>query len=88
MMAKGGASLAPLHGNAEVIPAATLEAMNARLDQIHWGLYRVEINESPPANYLTPHLRCSRADLRKAQKLSMLCPTGFLQPKEDICGGR
>ena len=50
-MAKGGASLAPLHGNEAVIPEATLDAMNERLDQINQGLYRVEINESPPANY-------------------------------------
>jgi basic membrane protein A len=49
-MAKGGASLAPLHGNEAKIPEATLDAMNARLDQINQGLYRVEINESPPAN--------------------------------------
>jgi hypothetical protein len=49
MMAKGGASLAPFHGNDAVIPAATLEAMNARLDQIHRGPYRVAINEAPLA---------------------------------------
>jgi hypothetical protein len=49
-MAKGGASLAPLHGNEAVIPEATLDAMNERLDQINRGLYRVAINEAPPAN--------------------------------------
>jgi basic membrane lipoprotein Med (substrate-binding protein (PBP1-ABC) superfamily) len=51
MMARGGASLAPLHGNDAKIPAATLDAMNARLDQIHRGLYRVAIDETPPASY-------------------------------------
>jgi len=33
------------------LPEPTLDAMNERLDQISRGLYRVEINESPPANY-------------------------------------
>lgn len=51
MMAKGGASLAPFHGNDAVIPKETLDATNDRLDQIDQGLYRVAINESPPANY-------------------------------------
>jgi basic membrane lipoprotein Med (substrate-binding protein (PBP1-ABC) superfamily) len=51
MMAKGGPSLAPFHGNDAVIPKETLDATNDRLDQIDQGLYRVAINESPPANY-------------------------------------
>jgi len=50
MMAVGGASLAPFHGNDAVIPKQTLDAMNERLDQINQGLYRVAIDESPPAN--------------------------------------
>ena len=49
-MARGGASLAPFHGNNAVIPAATLDAINARLDQIHQGLFRVAIDETPPAS--------------------------------------
>ena len=51
MMAKGGASLAPFHGNDAAIPKETLDATNDRLDQIDQGLYRVAINESPPADY-------------------------------------
>jgi basic membrane protein A len=51
MMGKSGASLAPFHGNDAKIPKATLDAMNARLDQIKQGQYRVEINEAPPASY-------------------------------------
>ena len=51
MMAKGGASLAPFHGNDAVIPKETLDATNDRLGQIDQGLYHVDINESPPANY-------------------------------------
>jgi len=51
MMAKGGASLAPFHGNDAKIPKQTLDAMNERLDHINQGLYRVAINEAPPANY-------------------------------------
>jgi basic membrane protein A len=51
MMARGGASLAPFHGNDAKIPLATLDAMNARLDQINRGLHRVAIDEAPPASY-------------------------------------
>jgi basic membrane protein A len=51
MMAKGGASLTPFHGNDAVIPKETLDATNDRLGQIDQGLYHVDINESPPANY-------------------------------------
>jgi basic membrane lipoprotein Med (substrate-binding protein (PBP1-ABC) superfamily) len=50
MMTRGGASLAPFHGNDAKIPQPTLDAMNQRLDQISQGLYHVAINEAPPAN--------------------------------------
>ncbi len=49
MMAKGGASLAPFHDLDKQIPAATMELLKKRQDEIAKGLYRVDIAEAMPA---------------------------------------
>lgn len=54
MMAKGGASLAPLHGFEETLDADLIEMVMAREAEILSGLFRVPINEEPPANSVIP----------------------------------
>lgn len=49
MMGKGGAALAPYHGLDAKIPAATLELVKQRQNEIQKGLYRVNIDEAAPA---------------------------------------
>ena len=49
MMAKGGASMAPFHDLDKQIPAATMELVKKRQDEIAKGLYRVDIAEAMPA---------------------------------------
>lgn len=50
MVAKGGASLAPLHATESKIPAELLAKVREREQQIASGLFRVDINEvQPPA---------------------------------------
>lgn len=48
MMALGGATLAPYHGNDSKIPAATLEAVKAKEEAIKTGMFRVPIDEAQP----------------------------------------
>ena len=48
MMAKGGASLAPLHGFEESLPAEVVELVRQRESEILGGLFRVPINEETP----------------------------------------
>jgi len=48
MMAKGGASLAPLHGFEKVLPAAVIELVQKREQEIKSGLFRVPIAEEAP----------------------------------------
>ena len=48
MMAKGGASLAPLHGFEETLPADVIELVRQREQEILDGLFRVPINEETP----------------------------------------
>ena len=48
MMAKGGASLAPLHGFEETLPADVVELVRQRESEIMGGLFRVPINEETP----------------------------------------
>ena len=48
MMAKGGASLAPLHGFADTLDAGLVELVQTREEEILSGLFRVPINEEEP----------------------------------------
>ena len=48
MMAKGGASLAPLHGFEKVLPAAVIDLVQKREQEIKSGLFRVPIAEEAP----------------------------------------
>ena len=48
MMAKGGASLAPLHGFEETLPADLVALVRQRESEILDGLFRVPINEETP----------------------------------------
>lgn len=48
MMAKGGASLAPLHGFEETLPGDLVELVRQREQEILNGLFRVPINEETP----------------------------------------
>ncbi len=48
MMAKGGSSLADLHGFAETLDPALIELVEGREAEILNGLYRVPINEEAP----------------------------------------
>ena len=50
MMAKGGASLAPLHGFENVLPAAVIELVRQREQEIMSGLFRVPIAEEAPVS--------------------------------------
>lgn len=52
MMAKGGASLAPLHGFEEILPEELVEMVMTREQEILDGLYRVDINEQPPSEFV------------------------------------
>ena len=49
MWAKGGATLAPYHGNEDKIPADLLEKVETRKTEIETGLFRVDIDEAQPA---------------------------------------
>jgi basic membrane protein A and related proteins len=48
MMAKGGSSLAPLHGLDSKIPADLISLVNQKEDQIKSGMFRVDIDEHVP----------------------------------------
>lgn len=48
-MVKGGASLAPYHGNDAKIPQDVRDLVKARQDEIISGKFRVDINEGAPA---------------------------------------
>src|SRR5690606_9642681 len=48
MMAKGGASLAPLHGFEQSLPADLISLVRQRESEILGGLFRVPINEETP----------------------------------------
>jgi basic membrane lipoprotein Med (substrate-binding protein (PBP1-ABC) superfamily) len=48
LMVKGGASLAPYHGNDSKIPADVLALVKQKQDAIVSGQFRVDINEAPP----------------------------------------
>ncbi len=48
MMAKGGASLAPLHGFEQSLPADLIALVRQRESEILGGLFRVPINEETP----------------------------------------
>lgn len=50
MMAKGGASLAPLHGFEAKLPKEVVDLVMKRQDEILKGKFRVEINEKAPAD--------------------------------------
>lgn len=50
MVAKGGATLAPLHGVEEKIPADLIENVNSKFDAIKAGLFRVDIDEHIPTS--------------------------------------
>jgi basic membrane protein A and related proteins len=50
MMAKGGASLAPLHDFEQSLDPEVWEMVQTREQEIMDGLFRVNINEEPPAN--------------------------------------
>lgn len=50
MVAKGGAFLADFHGMDAKVPAEVLEKVKAREQEIKDGLFRVDINENPPAS--------------------------------------
>lgn len=50
MMAKGGASLAPLHGFEQSLPADVIELVRQRENEIMTGLFRVPINEETPTS--------------------------------------
>ena len=49
MFAKGGAYLAPFHGNDSKIPADILKKVQDTEDSIKTGAFRVDINEAEPA---------------------------------------
>jgi hypothetical protein len=49
MVAKGGASLAPLHDMESKIPAELLATVKQREQEIKDGLFRVNIAEETPA---------------------------------------
>ncbi len=49
-MAKGGATLAPLHGWDSKLPAAVLAAVKQKQQDIMDGNFRVNVNENTPAN--------------------------------------
>ena len=49
MMAQGGASLAPFHGNDSKIPADVLAAVKAKEEAIKSGMFRVPIDEAQPS---------------------------------------
>jgi basic membrane protein A and related proteins len=49
MVAKGGASLAPYHGLESKIPAEVLDLVTQRQNEITSGMFRVDIDEAPPA---------------------------------------
>jgi basic membrane lipoprotein Med (substrate-binding protein (PBP1-ABC) superfamily) len=48
MMAAGGATLAPFHGNDSKIPAEILDAIKAKEEAIKTGMFRVPIDEAQP----------------------------------------
>jgi basic membrane protein A and related proteins len=48
MVAKGGASLAPLHGLESKIPADLISLVNDKENQIKTGMFRVDIDEHVP----------------------------------------
>jgi len=48
MMAKGGASLAPLHAFEKLLPAAVVDMVKKREQEIKTGLFRVPIAEEAP----------------------------------------
>jgi basic membrane protein A and related proteins len=48
MVAKGGASLAPLHNTEPKIPPDLIKKVQDKEDQIKNGLFRVDINENQP----------------------------------------
>ncbi len=50
MMAKGGASLAPFHDFESKLDPKILELVKQREDEIRKGLFRVDINETSPAD--------------------------------------
>jgi basic membrane protein A and related proteins len=49
-MAKGGASLAPLHGFEQKLPKELVDKITKRQDEIMKGRFRVEINERAPSD--------------------------------------
>jgi basic membrane protein A len=49
MVAKGGASLAPLHGTESKIPADLIQKVKDKENQIKTGMFRVDIDEKQPA---------------------------------------
>jgi len=49
MMGKGGAYLADFHGNDSKVPAEILATVNARIEEIKNGSFRVPIDEAQPA---------------------------------------
>jgi basic membrane protein A and related proteins len=51
MVGKGGASLAPLHGFEETLPAELIELVRTREQEIIDGLFRVPIAEEPPSEF-------------------------------------
>ena len=51
MVGKGGASLAPLHGFEETLPADLVELVRTRELEIQDGLFRVPIAEEPPDEF-------------------------------------
>jgi basic membrane lipoprotein Med (substrate-binding protein (PBP1-ABC) superfamily) len=53
MMAKGGATLAPLHSFEKSLPKAVVDLVMKRQDEILKGKFRVEINEKAPADAKT-----------------------------------
>ena len=48
LMVKGGADLAPYHGNESKIPADVLDLVKQKREAIVNGTFRVDINEAPP----------------------------------------
>lgn len=54
MMAYGGASLAPLHGFADVLDPDLIELVSTREQEIIDGLFRVNIDEDIPAGATVP----------------------------------
>jgi len=49
MIGKGGASLAPFHATESKLPPELVSKVNARLEEIKKGTFRVDIDEAPPA---------------------------------------